>query len=42
MQVLYGSHEGFHAIDLDAGEVYDVFLPNSVSAQAAIRYPIEN
>lgn len=29
-QVLYGSREGFHAIDLDSGDVYDVFLPGSV------------
>lgn len=30
LQVLYGSREGFHAIDLDSGDVYDVFLPGSV------------
>ncbi|CAD6189198.1 unnamed protein product [Caenorhabditis auriculariae] len=29
LKVLYGSHEGFHAIDLDSAAVYDIFTPNN-------------
>ncbi|XP_043063785.1 serine/threonine-protein kinase mig-15 isoform X5 [Drosophila ficusphila] len=27
LKVIYGSAEGFHAVDLDSAEVYDIFLP---------------
>ena len=27
MKVLYGSHMGFHAIDLDSANVFDIYLP---------------
>lgn len=27
LKVLYGSHEGFHAIDLDSASIYDVYVP---------------
>lgn len=28
LKVIYGSQEGFHAIDLDSGNVYDIYIPN--------------
>lgn len=28
MKVIYGSKEGFHAVDLDSGHVYDIYTPN--------------
>ena len=31
LKVLYGSHEGFHAIDLDSASIYDVYTPANVS-----------
>ncbi|XP_065360488.1 serine/threonine-protein kinase mig-15 isoform X3 [Calliphora vicina] len=27
LKVIYGSAEGFHAVDLDSAEVYDIYLP---------------
>ncbi|XP_022668479.1 serine/threonine-protein kinase mig-15-like isoform X5 [Varroa destructor] len=27
LKVIYGSSEGFHAIDLDSGNVYDIYIP---------------
>lgn len=30
LKVLYGSHEGFHAIDLDSASIYDIYLPSQV------------
>uniref|UniRef100_A0AC34G112 CNH domain-containing protein n=1 Tax=Panagrolaimus sp. ES5 TaxID=591445 RepID=A0AC34G112_9BILA len=27
LKVLYGSHEGFHAIDLDSASIYDIYTP---------------
>ncbi|EYB92546.1 hypothetical protein Y032_0192g1338 [Ancylostoma ceylanicum] len=27
LKVLYGSHEGFHAIDLDSAAIYDIYTP---------------
>jgi len=32
LKVIYGSAEGFHAVDLDSAEVYDIYLPKHVSA----------
>ncbi|CAI2356357.1 unnamed protein product [Caenorhabditis sp. 36 PRJEB53466] len=29
LKVLYGSHEGFHAIDLDSAAVYDIYTPTT-------------
>jgi misshapen/NIK-related kinase len=30
LKVLYGSHEGFHAIDLDSAQIHDIFVvPNN-------------
>lgn len=31
LKVIYGSAEGFHAVDLDSASVYDVYLPKHVS-----------
>lgn len=31
LKVIFGSSEGFHAVDLDSGAVYDVYLPAHVS-----------
>lgn len=28
--MIYGSAEGFHAVDLDSAEVYDIYLPKHV------------
>lgn len=30
LKVIYGSAEGFHAVDLDSATVYDVYLPKHV------------
>ncbi|GMR34140.1 hypothetical protein PMAYCL1PPCAC_04335 [Pristionchus mayeri] len=39
LKVLYGSREGFHAIDLDSGDVYDVFLPGSPASNSSQMQP---
>ena len=31
LKVIYGSKVGFHAVDLDNGHVYDVYIPAHVS-----------
>ncbi|XP_044752781.1 TRAF2 and NCK-interacting protein kinase isoform X8 [Coccinella septempunctata] len=31
LKVIYGSAEGFHAVDLDSASVYDIYLPKLVS-----------
>ena len=31
LKVVYGSNQGFHAIDVDSGELYDIYLPKHVS-----------
>ncbi|KAE8751060.1 hypothetical protein FOCC_FOCC002145 [Frankliniella occidentalis] len=31
LKVIYGSADGFHAVDLDSASVYDVYLPKHVS-----------
>lgn len=31
LKVIYGSAEGFHAVDLDSAIVYDIYLPKHVS-----------
>ncbi|KAL1132387.1 hypothetical protein AAG570_010342 [Ranatra chinensis] len=36
LKVIYGSADGFHAVDLDSASVYDVYLPKHVCTQAAI------
>lgn len=32
LKVIYGSAEGFHAVDLDSAIVYDIYLPKHVSS----------
>lgn len=31
LKVVYGSLEGFHAVELDSGAVYDIYVPIHVS-----------
>lgn len=31
LKVIYGSCAGFHAVDVDSGSVYDIYLPTHVS-----------
>ncbi|KAI1699141.1 CNH domain-containing protein [Ditylenchus destructor] len=33
LKVLYGSHEGFHAIDLDSASIYDIYTPTQTIPQ---------
>ena len=30
LKVIYGSSNGFHAVDVDSGAVYDIYLPTHV------------
>lgn len=30
LKVIYGSKEGFHAVDLDSGHLYDIYTPNHI------------
>lgn len=30
LKVVYGSYEGFHAIELDSSNVYDIYVPTHV------------
>lgn len=30
LKVIYGSADGFHAVDLDSAAVYDIYLPKHV------------
>lgn len=30
LKVIYGSCSGFHAVDVDSGAVYDIYLPTHV------------
>ena len=31
LKVIYGSSQGFHAVDVDSGQVYDIYIPKHVS-----------
>jgi len=31
LKVVYGSSEGFHAVELDSGAVYDIYVPAHVA-----------
>jgi len=31
LKVLYGSNRGFHAVDLDTMDVFDIYIPQHVS-----------
>ncbi|XP_065294654.1 serine/threonine-protein kinase mig-15 isoform X6 [Dermacentor albipictus] len=35
LKVVYGSCQGFHAVDLDSGAVYDVYIPSHFQDRAA-------
>ncbi|XP_075747739.1 serine/threonine-protein kinase msn isoform X4 [Rhipicephalus microplus] len=35
LKVVYGSSQGFHAVDLDSGAVYDVYIPSHFQDRAA-------
>uniref|UniRef100_A0A671WK54 non-specific serine/threonine protein kinase n=1 Tax=Sparus aurata TaxID=8175 RepID=A0A671WK54_SPAAU len=37
LKVIYGSCSGFHAVDVDSGAVYDIYLPTHVSIQTHIQ-----
>lgn len=36
LKVIYGSADGFHAVDLDSATVYDIYLPKHVSQHSVI------
>lgn len=36
LKVIYGSAEGFHAVDLDSATVYDIYLPKHVRIDCLI------
>lgn len=36
LKVIYGSADGFHAVDLDSATVYDIYLPKHVSTPAVV------
>lgn len=38
LKVIYGSCAGFHAVDVDSGSVYDIYLPTHVRASAGVRF----
>jgi len=35
LKVIYGSHSGFHAVDVDSGTPFDLYLPSHVSIPAS-------
>uniref|UniRef100_A0A669BGJ8 non-specific serine/threonine protein kinase n=1 Tax=Oreochromis niloticus TaxID=8128 RepID=A0A669BGJ8_ORENI len=37
LKVIYGSCSGFHAVDVDSGAVYDIYLPTHVCIQTNIQ-----
>ncbi|CAL8321142.1 unnamed protein product [Merluccius merluccius] len=43
LKVIYGSYSGFHAVDVDSGAVYDIYLPthiqSSIQSHAIIILP---
>lgn len=36
LKVIYGSADGFHAVDLDTATVYDIYIPKHVSFMVPI------
>lgn len=38
LKVIYGSCAGFHAVDVDSGSVYDIYLPTHVRAAAVVGF----
>ena len=39
LKVIYGSVSGFHAVDVDSGAVYDIYLPTHVCYTDATGLP---
>lgn len=37
LKVIYGSCAGFHAVDVDSGAVYDIYLPTHVRSVIVLR-----
>lgn len=33
LKIIYGSCSGFHAVDVDSGAVYDIYLPTHVRSR---------
>ncbi|XP_050310027.1 mitogen-activated protein kinase kinase kinase kinase 4 isoform X3 [Anthonomus grandis grandis] len=46
LKVIYGSSDGFHAVDLDSASVYDIYLPkhtqNSITPHCIVTLPNSN
>lgn len=42
LKVIYGSCSGFHAVDVDSGAVYDIYLPTHVKKQKQKQKHIHN
>ena len=42
LKVIYGSAEGFHAIDLDQSSVYDIYIPKHVQEIQITLYIYKN
>uniref|UniRef100_A0A915JRU4 non-specific serine/threonine protein kinase n=1 Tax=Romanomermis culicivorax TaxID=13658 RepID=A0A915JRU4_ROMCU len=40
LKVLYGSSEGFHAIDLDSASIYDIYVPTHIQSSSITPYCI--
>lgn len=38
LKVIYGSCAGFHAVDVDSGSVYDIYLPTHVRAASVVGF----
>lgn len=38
LKVIYGSCAGFHAVDVDSGSVYDIYLPTHVRVAAGVGF----
>lgn len=36
LKVIFGSHTGFHVIDVDSGNSYDIYIPSHVSTWAVL------
>lgn len=42
LKVIYGSCAGFHAVDVDSGAVYDIYLPTHVRSVIVIDNRVNN
>jgi hypothetical protein len=38
LKVIYGSADGFHAVDLDSASVYDIYIPKHVSVLMPLKF----